>query len=342
MKRLGIVALLFTFAFVSLGAPAKAQSDCSRAVVFTLPGVTWEMIEDVHAPGLMSVVAEGATGSMSVRTISARTSYAAGFATLGAGSRVDASRFTGAPRYGSDYDESDEELFVADVEVAGLSELKADALEAGYDAVPGALATALGDIPVTAIGNSDLRDPPPAPAGYGRWALLAAMDAEGIVDSAATGPSLLKSDSSAAWDLRTDPQASGEAVDDALGDECGVTFIDPGDLARVDERALVVGDDSTGPDVEDQRAEAIVAADVLLRRVVDQLDFERDLLLVVSPTSPWFEEEGHLGIAVVRGPGFEAGQTLQSASTRRTGIVTLPDVAPTILEHQGLPAIESP
>ena len=341
MRRIGIVVLLFAFVFASLDTPAKAQVECSRAVVFTLPGVTWEYVYGVDPDGkydsvrpatLMSFIEDGSTASMSVRTISSRTSYASGFATIGAGSRVDASRFSGSPRGPEDVAAMNEESWADGVAVAGLSQMRLDAREAGYDAVPGALAGAL-DAPVTAIGNSETSIPPAAPAGYARWALLAAMDEEGIVDSAMVGPRLLERDPAAPWGLRTDLEVATRAIEEALRDECGVTFIDPGDLERVDELELALG-----RPLPEQRTEALQTADELLAAVLSNVDLERDLVLVVSPTSPWVEEEAHLGIAAVRGPGFEPGQTLQSASTRRAGLVTLPDVAPTILEHLGLPA----
>jgi hypothetical protein len=68
---------------------------CSRVVVFTLPGVTWEEVARVDPPHLMDAVEQGAMGSMAVRTITSRTSYASGFATLGAGSRMHGGRTTG-------------------------------------------------------------------------------------------------------------------------------------------------------------------------------------------------------------------------------------------------------
>ena len=103
-----------------------------------------------------------------------------------------------------------------------------------------------------------------------------------------------------------------------------------GDLARVDRYGLEVGSPPRG------LRERSCAADDLLGHVADELDPERDLLLVVSPTSPWWDDDVHLGIAMARGPGFPAGTTLDSASTRQTGFVTLPDIAPTVLEHLGI------
>ena len=329
MKKLVFLLLFGTMGALVAATPAAAQADCSRVVVFALPGVTWEDVDEVRPPALMSLVEDGAAGSMSVRTISSRTSYASGFATLGSGSRVDASRFSGAP--------SPEEeqvgrtgLFSEDVSVAGLSQLRADALEAGYDAVPGALANALGTLPITMVGNSDTGLPPAAPFGFGRWALLAAMDSEGMVASAATG--LLVADTSAPWGVRTDPVRATKAIGVALEEDCGVTFVDPGDLARADELEI-----ARGTPMPEERATALRAADALLADVVARLDQELDLLIVLSPTSPWLEEEAHLGVAAMWGRGVESGSSLQSASTRRSGIVTLPDVSPTVLEHLGLP-----
>jgi hypothetical protein len=81
--------------------------------------------------------------------------------------------------------------------------------------------------------------------------------------------------------------------------------------------------------------DALMAADDLLG-YVDSKSGSDDLLLVVSPTSPWWDPEVHLGVAIAKGPGFPAGDTLRSASTRADGFVTLVDVAPTILAFRGI------
>lgn len=296
----------------------------------TLPGVTWAEVARVQPENLLEMVDDGASGSISIRTISARTSYAAGFATIGGGSRVDASRFAVAPpTLGAG------RLFVTEERLVPSEHLEEANADAGYGAVAGALARALDEIPVIAVGNSDTSDPPAAPSGLGRWALLAAMDPGGYVDLAAVGPSLLERDLSAPYGLRSDPEALETAVDRSLESDCAVTIIDPGDLTRADEFAV-----TTGEDQPDARAEALLAADRLLGHIVEGLDFQRDLLLVASPTSPWWDEVVHLGVAVARGPEFGSGAALQSASTRREGVVTLPDVAPTVLEHLGISRAE--
>jgi hypothetical protein len=319
------LAASVAFALLSiLGSPADAQT-CSRAVVFTLPGVTWAEIQRVDPPNLLDLVSDGSAGSVSVRTITSRTSYASGFATLGAGSRIDAPRAAGGSAAAAM-----EASPGTDLRIDGIEVLERFADDAGYNAAPGALASAV-DVDVGAVGNSDPGVDPPSPAGYGRWVTLAAMDEAGVVDGAWVGTDLLTEDPSAPFGVRTDEPTMDRATADALRKQCGVTLVDPGDLTRADEWAVVTGDEQEGA-----RSAALLAADRLLGSVVEELD-RQDLLLVVSPTSPWWDEEVHLGVAIARGPGFEPQTTLESASTRRSGVVTLPDVAPTILEHLDVP-----
>ncbi|MEA2452701.1 MAG: hypothetical protein QOG04_1411 [Actinomycetota bacterium] len=317
MRARGLLGLCL-IATVAFPTTAHAQANCSRVVIFTLPGVTWEEVDRVQPPALMALAEQGATASVSVRTNSSRTTYASGFATIGAGTRVSGGTSTGG-HLGPDSDG-----FIAHARVAGIDELRELAAEDGYDAVPGALADALDGIPAIAIGNAETAVPASLALGYERWTLLAAMDPAGQVDLADTGPGLL----TAGPQVHTDPVAFEAATRKALLEPCAVTVMDQGDLIRTE---LLAGPD--GPAFAD-REEALLAADVALGSVAARLD-AKDLLMVVSPTSPLFGDV-HFGVAVVNGPGFAAGTLLSSASTRREGIVTLPDVAPTVLEHEGL------
>ncbi len=319
-----LVAVLATIVMPA-GTAAAQEESCGRAVIFTLPGVTWGDIETFQPPELLRLTDVGAAGSISVRTNAARTTYASGFATIGAGARVDGGAMSGGP-IGRPRTQGP---FEVDVQVAGMSEIDELAEEAGYGAVPGALATAV-DAPVIAIGNGDPGHPAPLPGRDGRFALLAAMDDSGVVELAATGPSLLQEDPDSPFAVRTDQDALGEALDEALAEDCAVIVVDQGDLLRAD---LLAGLNDVP--LTAQRSEALERADETLAHITSQLDPSRDLLLVVSPTAPAWDV-AHLGVAIAVGPGYEPGDTLRSASTRRTGIVTLPGVAPTVLEFLGI------
>jgi len=323
MARRSVVAALLTGLILCVvPATANAQAACQRAVVFTLPGVTWAEIERARPSTILRIAEEGAIGSMSVRTNSSRTSYASGFATIGAGTRMQGGVTTG----GTLGPETPGTSFDEDVEATGLPELLLDAEEDGYDAVPGALGEALGELETTAIGNAEPTYPPALVAGSERWPVLAAMDADGAVDRAAVDGSVLSAGSDGA---RTDPEAIADLARTAIEESCGLVVIDHGDLIRAE---LTAG--HSGPDPED-RVAALMAADDLLAEVDASLE-DDDLLIVVSPTSPLHDDDVHFGVAIAHGPGFAPGTLLSSASTGREGIVTLPDVAPTVLAHMGL------
>lgn len=334
MPSRAIAFLVVAVATLLPAPPARAQPVlCTNVVVFAVPGITWADVARYRPPNLLAAAAAGSKASVSVRTNSARTTYASGFATIGGGARVDGGRTTGGPQAAPDGGAIvafGGALAEGEV-VGGADEMRELADEQGYEARPGALAGALaGTRLVAAIGNGDAGSPPPVPVGRGRWASLAAMTPDGVVSLSATGPELLDADASAPFGVRTDATAVEDAIDSTL-DQCAVTIVSPGDLERVDEAAL-----SDPTVLGDERAQAVGAADALLGHVMTLLDEDRELLLVVSPTSPWWEERAHLGIAIARGPGFPPGSTLESASTRRTGFVTLPDVAPTILDFLGV------
>lgn len=109
-------------------------------------------------------------------------------------------------------------------------------------------------------------------------------------------------------------------------------------------RAAAVGDptavltlgrtDAAGP------PEVVVDAglsDSALASVAGHLDLGRDTLVVVSPyRSP--PGPDRLMVAVVAGVGATPGGWITSATTHRNGIVTLPDIAPGILQLFGIAA----
>ena len=319
-------AVLAIAALLPGASPAAAQ-DCSNVVVVGLAGVTWSDVQRVEPPQILELAGEGAVGSVAVRTNTSRTTYGAGFATLGAGARMDAPKSVG-PVMPPDQPVDPDDVVRAEVRVAGLNAIRELARDAGYStAQPGALAESLPDRPVIAVGSSLLGFDPPAPVGVDLPVLLAAMDGDGVVDGAAVGPELLEPDAAAPFGVRTDTAAVGDVVRRALGEPCSVVVLDPGDLVRADALARL------GDDVG--RADALLSADRQIESVVDALD-DDDLLLVVSVTSPRSEDETHLGVAIARGAGFDPGGRLESASTREPGLVTLPDVAPTVLAHAGV------
>jgi hypothetical protein len=302
----GVVTILIA------AAPAHASPSCSRTVIFTTPGVTWSDVTQVKPPTVMSLTREGAVGSMSVHTDSSRPSYSSSFVTIGAGARM--------PGFES-FSETDSSVgtrhLMHEVQVSTPSELHALSARSGYGARPGALAQVL-NTPVVAIGDAATSQT--SSGGFAQWPLLAAMNPSGRVEYAATGEQVLNGGAQSKTFV-VDAAGVIESVREALALHCATIVLDVGDL----ERAQVAG----AP-----LQEALLSTDGILHDVVELLDLRRDLLLVLSPTSPAVVT--HLGVAVAVGPEFQPGSVLESASTRRPGIVTLPDVAPTVLAHFGV------
>jgi hypothetical protein len=287
---------------------AAAEPACSRTVIFTTPGVTWSDVARVRPPALLSLARRGAMGSMSVHTDQSRPSYSSAFTTLGAGARMP-----GFEPDGTSIPSTSGAALTRNVDVASRAQLQEVSKRSGYGARAGALAGAL-NTPVVAVAGAVGAS---QSAPFAQWPLLSAIDPSGKVSYAAANLTIGQSQSH----IRTDSASLMEAVRKAFSLHCATVVIDAGILER----------DAAESTSSQVAPAALARTDHLLARVSRLLDLRRDLLLVVSPTSP--PDVTHLGIALAVGPGYKAGSVLESASTRRAGIVTLPDVAPTVLKH---------
>jgi hypothetical protein len=314
-RRVGLVSLALVLG-LGVAGPAEGQG-CGRAVVVALPGVTWADVQRVRPPELLAAMRAGSAGSVSVRVFSATSDYGSGFATLGAGTRLAAApahRATSRPGPG----------LGRVAQVRGLGAMRRLAEQAGYDATPGALAGDL-EVPVAAVGNGRLGADADA---FGDWILLAAMDPSGTVPHAVTGDALVRAERGAPFGISTRERRAAQAVAGALDLRCGLTFVTEGDLIRAEQEAL-----RREKSVPRSFDDALQKADRLIGVIRSRLDRAVDTLVIVTPTGPAASGVAHLGVAIAEGPGFPPGTSLASASTRRRGTVTLPDVAPTILDH---------
>ena len=132
--------------------------------------------------------------------------------------------------------------------------------------------------------------------------------------------------------LRLDPEAALRAFRGAWdGPGRAVVLFEASDLARLHafQRGIPPGH---LPDPQLGRR-TLEAADGLIGRVLADVDPGRDAVIVTGPSDPW--DGVHLAVAALRAPGVRPG-LLDSATTRRPGYVTLPDLGPTVLDLLGL------
>lgn len=293
-----------------------------KVLLFGIPGLAWDDIGRGELANLDRLAGQGALGALSVRALSTQPTVTEGYAALGAGSRVRA-----GPEAGDAFDER------GGVRVAGAKALR-DGAGAHTPTLPGALGEALhaAGRRTAVVGNADTAPglfPGTAPARL-RPTAVALMDAKGVVDAGTVAPEdLLTADPQAPFGRRADPALVVERTLVAVA-AADAVLVDPGDLSRV---AALAEADPPADFAAAQRARALASADEILGRLAAALPPDV-LTLVVSVTPPG--DELRLTPMVAFGGGVPRG-TLASPSTKRPGLVTLSDVAPTVLGALGVP-----
>ncbi len=316
---------------------ATAGERPERIVVVTTPRLRWEDVT-ADAPNMAAFAGDGVIASMSVRTLGPVTDPPEAYLTLGAGNRSGAppSSFVQLDRPGLVYapDEMVEGQTAAEVftertgvEPSGV----ALAVNIGaitkyndllkYGAKVGSLADTLAanDRQMAAIGNADLADP----ARRSRAAGLMAITSDGQVAAGRVDPGLLTSDDESAGGVRLDPDAVAEATSAAL-DSSDVVVVELSDM----ERAAQITPTLPPKEAGRLHRRAIEQSDEVLAEVLNLVDPSRDLVVMLTPDVPFGPAQ--LGVFAAQGPGLDPGWA-RSATTRRTGYVTLTDIAPSIL-----------
>ncbi|MCA1683675.1 MAG: hypothetical protein LC708_00880, partial [Actinobacteria bacterium] len=304
-----------------------------KVLLVGIPGLRWDDLGSGAMPALDGLAGRGALAAMTVRTRSSEPAITEGYATLGAGSRVAASDGDGVAV------ERGGQVVVGPV--AAIREGAGRYLPTA----PGALGDALhaAGRRTAVVGNADLPEglssgfsrgsAPEEPPG-GRPAALtpaavALMDRAGVVDAGRVGHDLvLTGERSAPFAVRADPERALAATRAAL-ETADVVLVDTGDLTRVEALESLAPEDFAAR----SRDRAVADADALLGRLTADLPPDV-LVLVVSVVPP--DDEWRLTPMVAAGAGVTPGY-VHSPSTRRLGLVTLTDVAPTVLAALGAP-----
>ena len=194
------------------------------------------------------------------------------------------------------------------------------------NSTPGALGDAVraAGKRTASVGNSDtgLIETDSA-AGRSRPASAAVMDVNGFVDDGSVSAELLMTDPAVPFGVRADPERFVAAARRAING-AAVTILDPGDLDRV----AAFQAETTEERAEQLRQDALRRTDAMLGAVVDALP--TGTLLIVTAARP-VTGAWELAPTVAWGAGVRRGY-LHSPSTRRLGLVTITDLAPTILD----------
>jgi hypothetical protein len=338
----GVLAALLLPAAAASAAPAQEERAVDRVLVISVPGLTWAEVRD-HAddlPALRGLLEPSATANMAPRGVHARSTPGAAYLTISSGTRaigdplVDGQQLALGEQAGGS---SAAEIFErrtgvepngSHVALAWPTLERANADEP-YDAVLGLLTDTLDDagLGAEAIGNADGTDT--VGTSYERQVGLSVATGEGVIPAGELDADLLTRDASRAFGQKLD---ADRVVDrfrsawDAPADQPGgVVIVEASDLAR----SMRYRDRVDSARYAELRAQALADTDELVARLLAEVDPDRDAVMVLAPYN--LPADRDLTVMALRSPGADPGY-LRSASTQRSGFLTLVDVAPTLLD----------
>ena len=322
----------------------RADSGVDRVLVISVPGLTWAEVRDHDLPAIEGLLEASALADMAPRGVSARSTPGAAYLTISAGTRaasdplVDGQQLALGEQAGGS---SAGDIFERRtgvrpdgryVALAWPTLQRVNAREP-YDAELGLLTDTLAeaDLGVEAIGNADGTDS--VGTSYERQVGLAAATGDGVIPAGELDTDLLVRDPTRAFGQRLDidqvEQRFRTAWETPADRPGGLVIVEASDLAR----SMRYRDRVDGQRYAELRSQALSDTDDLVARLLEQVDPDRDAVVLLAPYN--LPGDRDLTVSAVRAPGAEPGY-LRSASTQRSGFLTLVDVAPTVLDLLGV------
>ena len=336
--------------------PASRRSPGpGKVLVIGIPGVTWEDIENSGSRELLALASKGARANVSVRVTN---QPAEGYATLGAGQRVQTD-----PSAGWAFDALEK---VENGSAAQMFRRRTDEIPRGlvviptinqliyrnsgraFDATPGLLGEAIRKLGgrTAVIGNADptlgalpavlpntaqmLSEEPPETRIH-REAALMAMRRDGTVAIGSVGRDVLEAEPTAPYGVATSVTKVVAKFRTAWA-LAELVVVETGDTLRADAYSLGLPEEER----KEMRAAGLRRAGRLVGALEKEVDLESTLIVVIAPTTPGGPQlRGQLRPVILSGPSIPTG-LLTSTSTRRPGLIWMPDLTAEIAIFLGL------
>ncbi len=277
--------------------PTKHKGTSESIVIIGTGGLSWSDVSPRTTPTLWSLLRDGATATLSVRSVHANTCPVDGWLTLSAGEQAADS--VDGPSGGSG----------------------PDGVKPPCRALPGQM------VPGKVPHWSEYR----AAAGGSRFDATLGMLGDQVASHGgciqAVGPGAAVGAARASGMVVRYEQYDAAALPAALS-ACPVTLIDVG---PVRDPADVNPQDELRPTTT--RVQQVAAVEARVAAILKVAPAGADVALVSLADAGASER---LRMIAITGPNFGAG-TLTSSSTRQPGLVQLTDLAPSILEHLNIP-----
>ncbi|HEY8545346.1 MAG TPA: hypothetical protein VIL36_09880, partial [Acidimicrobiales bacterium] len=350
-----LVVLAGVTGLVGLPGPAGAQEapgggageetageEPGRVLLLALPGITWADLAEHDLPAIEGLLADSALADLAPRGVSPRATPGAAYLTISAGSRATSSPSVDGQQLATGEESGGStagEIFLRrtgtrpDGDYVALAWPSLVRVNAGepYDAVLGLLSDTLesAGLGAVAIGNADGTDT--IGPSYERQVGLSVVTRDGVIPAGDLGADLLVADPAAPFGRRLDHDAVTAAFDRAWSSPSGgLVVVEASDLART----LRYRDRVDRARFDELWADALRDTDDLVAELLEEVDLERDTVLTAAPYNQTNDRD--LTIVGLHRPGIDGGY-LRSASTQRSGFLTLVDLAPTILRSLDVP-----
>ncbi|ADL08268.1 hypothetical protein [Thermosediminibacter oceani] len=337
-RQVAFFLLIFTLLFFSSPVAADTGASHRLAVMIVLDRINLEDLNGDY-PNIRGLMDRGVAGLMNIRT-ARNYDPASSYLTLGAGTRAHAGgKGKKALMAFEAYETSDAgsafEMYTgvtaakSDIVQLDIPAIISENKKQDHEIIPGLLGELLKNngIPVSILGNAD------TPLEKNRLAALIAMDTSGVVNSGYVGSDINKKDSKSPFFVKTDYEKLYAKFIE-LKAKGGLIVIHLGDTVRANDCINLV----TPKMYEYHRKKALKDADEFIGRVAAALDLKKDLLMIVTPfpSHQGYSERKLLTPFIAAGPKMDPGLA-RSATTRRPGIISNIDIAPTVLDFFRIP-----
>lgn len=318
-----ILAILVCLPLSSLLVYAEEMDEQNKVYLVIANRLSFYDIESMH--NLKSIIDNGSIGLMNTRGV---TGYrgAEGYITVNTSAKAYSTYDTAnsfnldkdtLPIYERRVGKIQGKYNIANIE---LNRLKSLNINNAYNPIIGALGDNLHNSgqKTAVFGNSDTAD------SFVRTNCLIPIDSKGLIDFGNVD-NILINDSSYPFGLRTDFNKILAEIKDVQS-EAALFVIETGDLNRLNMYNNELSDNM----FLELRGQILKNIDGFIGELFQEIKNKNSMLIIISPNSPEERLDTSLLSPLIIWGGKEYKGILTSDTTRRQGIVTNLDVAPTI------------
>lgn len=318
---------------------AQAAGQQGKAYVVVLDRIALEDLIAIQPPNIMHLIDQGTIALMNTKVAGSRNPKSA-YISIGAGVRAtyaggshlafNASELyngeIAADRYKQSTGISAEWDQVVNLSIPQLIRNNANQDHDIYIGELGRILRLYG-IKTAVLGNEDTDDV------YSRNVVSLIMDEEGKVPLGDVSKNVLIRDVERPYSLKTDYQKLWDETQ-WFSKQSDVLVVQTGDTYRADE----FGQSTTDAMLAKYRRQAVMEADAFIGRLSGSIDLDKDMIMIITPypSAKALAQSNSLTPFIAAGKGVRHGWGT-SSTTKRAGVITNLDIAPTILGFFDIP-----